>query len=361
MMNKNHYAILMAGGIGSRFWPVSTTKYPKQFQDILGIGSTLIQTTFHRLAKLMPSENIIILTHTDYKELVKEQIPQVKDKQIVLEPEMRNTAPSILLGARKIKKMNKDALIIVAPSDHWIQGDVQFEQNIEEAFQIVASEDKLITLGIEPTFPNTGYGYIKYKKDGKDEGAKPVLKFTEKPSFKKAEIFLEEGNYLWNAGIFIWSANFILESFKKYHPETFRIFEKGKDVYNTDKEQGFLDENYHKAQNVSIDYAIMEKSDSVYVIPAKFKWNDLGTWKSIEDELPQDEEGNTMVNGRLLPINSSGNIIKIQDSKVVVLDGLNDFIIVEDEKVLLITPKEKIQEIKALREKSIEKFGEDLG
>ena len=360
MKNTNHYAILMAGGIGSRFWPVSTTQYPKQFQDILGVGSTLIQTTFHRLAKLMPLENIIILTHKDYKESVKEQLPQVEDDQIVLEPEMRNTAPSILLGALKIKKKNKDALILVAPSDHWIQGDTAFQENIEEAFQIVASEDKLITLGIEPTFPNTGYGYIQYKKDNA-EGAKPVLKFTEKPSFKKAETFIEEGNYVWNAGIFIWSAAFIVESFQKYHPETFRLFEKGSEFYNTEKELEFLEENYHKAQNVSIDYAIMEKSDSVYVIPAKFKWNDLGTWKSLEDELPQDENQNTMVNGRLLPLNSTGNIIKTQNNKVVVLDGLNDFVVVEDDRVLLITPKKKIQEIKALREKAIEKFGEDLG
>jgi len=360
MKNTNHYAILMAGGIGSRFWPVSTTQHPKQFQDILGVGSTLIQTTFHRLAKLMPSENIIILTHKDYKETVKEQLPQVKDDQIVLEPEMRNTAPSILLGALKIKKKNKDALILVAPSDHWIQGDIAFQENIEEAFQIVASEDKLITLGIEPTFPNTGYGYIQYKKDD-SEGAKPVLKFTEKPSFKKAETFIEEGNYVWNAGIFIWSATFILESFKKYQPETFRLFYKGNDVYNTEKEQEFLDENYHKTQNVSIDYAIMEKSDSVYVIPAKFKWNDLGTWKSLEDELPQDDDHNTMVDGRLLPINSTGNIIKTQNNKIVVLDGLKDYVVVENDSVLLITPKKKIQEIKALREKAIEKFGEDLG
>jgi mannose-1-phosphate guanylyltransferase len=360
MKNTNHYAILMAGGIGSRFWPVSTTQYPKQFQDILGAGSTLIQTTFHRLTKLMPTENIIILTHKDYKELVKEQLPLVEDKQIVLEPEMRNTAPSILLGALKIKKKNKDALILVAPSDHWIQGDLDFQENIEEAFTIVAAEDKLITLGIEPTFPNTGYGYIKYKKE-KGAGAKPVLKFTEKPSFKKAETFLEEGNYLWNAGIFIWSANFILESFKKYHPETFRLFERGNDFYNTAREQAFLDENYHKTQNVSIDYAILEKSDSVYVIPAKFKWNDLGTWKSLEDELPQDEQQNTMVNGRLMPVNATGNIIKTQNNKVVILDGLNDFIVVDNDKVLLITPKDKIQEIKALREKAIEEFGEDLG
>ena len=360
MKNTNHYAILMAGGIGSRFWPVSTTQYPKQFQDILGVGSTLIQITFYRLAKLMPAENIIILTHKDYKEIVKEQLPQVKDEQIVLEPCMRNTAPSILLGALKIKKENSDALILVAPSDHWIQGDLAFQENIEEAFKIVASEDKLITLGIEPTFPNTGYGYIKYKKDDAD-GLKPVLRFTEKPSFKKAESFLEEGNYVWNAGIFIWSAKFILESFQKYQPETFRLFQKGVEVYNTEKEQEFLVENYQKAQSISIDYAIMEKSDSVYVIPAKFKWNDLGTWRSLEDELIQDKQQNTIVNGRLLPLKSTGNIIKTKNNKVVVLDQLHDFVVVENDNVLLITPKNRIQEIKAIRDKVVDQFGKDLG
>lgn len=360
MKNKNHYAILMAGGIGSRFWPISTTNYPKQFQDILGAGSSLIQTTFYRLAKIMPAENIIILTHKNYKDTVKKQLPQVDDDQIVLEPEMRNTAPSILLGALKIKKKNKDALILVAPSDHWIQGENEFQENIEEAFNIVSKENKLITLGIEPTFPNTGYGYIKYKAE-EGKVANPVLKFTEKPTFKRAESFLEEGNYLWNAGIFIWSAAFILESFKQYHPETFRFFEKGDEFYNTEEEQKFLNENYHKAQSVSIDYAIMEKSDSVYVIPAKFKWNDLGTWKSLEDELPQDKYSNTIVNGRLLPLEASGNIVKMQNKKSVILEGLKDFVIVENDDVLLIFPKDKTQEIKQLREKAIEEFGEHLG
>lgn len=360
MENSNHYAILMAGGIGSRIWPVSTTGYPKQFQDILGAGETLIQTTFKRLAKLMPVENIIILTHKDYKEKVKEQLPKVKDDQIVLEPEMRNTAPSILLGALKIRKKNKDALIIVAPSDHWIQGEKDFQHNIEEAFHIVASEDKLITLGIEPTFPNTGYGYIQYeRKEGVN--AKPVLKFTEKPSFKLAEKFIEEGNYIWNAGIFIWSASFIIESFKQFQPEMARLFEKGEAAFNTSEEKKFLEDNYYKAQKVSIDYAIMEKSDSVYVIPAKFKWNDLGTWKSLEDELPQDENGNTIVNARFYPMEASGNIVRTANAKIVVLEGLKDYLVVDNEDVLLITPKDNIQKVKKIREEVMDRFGEDLG
>lgn len=359
MKNKNRYAILMAGGIGSRFWPDSTTKSPKQFQDVLGVGQTLIQTTFKRLVKLMPAENIIILTHLGFKDTIKEQLPGVKDDQIVLEPEMRNTAPSILLGALKIKKRNKDALIIVAPSDHWIQGEMEFQQNIEESFDIVAKNDKLITLGIEPTFPNTGYGYIKYKKDG--DGAQPVLKFTEKPSFSRAEKFLEEGNYVWNAGIFIWSASFIIKSFKQHQPEMTRLFEKGVSVFNTSEENNFLQNNYYKAQNVSIDYAIMEKSEAVYMLPAKFKWNDLGTWKSLEDELPEDDYGNTVVNARFFPMEASGNIVKTSNAKVVVLEGLKDYLVVENEEILLITPKENIQKVKKIREDVMDKFGEDLG
>lgn len=359
MKNQDRFAILMAGGIGSRFWPDSTTKSPKQFQDVLGAGQTLIQTTFKRLAKLMPAENIIILTHKGFKETIKDQLPGVKDDQIVLEPEMRNTAPSVLLGALKIKKRNDNALIIVAPSDHWIEGEKQFQQNIEEAFNIVAKEDKLITLGIEPTFPNTGYGYIKYKKEG--EVAQPVLRFTEKPSFNLAEKFIEEGNYVWNAGIFIWSAKFIIESFKRYQPEMTRLFEKGEPVYNTSEEIDFLENNYYKAQNVSIDYAIMEKSEAVYVVLAKFKWNDLGTWKSLGDELPEDENKNTVVNARLFPIDATGNIVKTANAKVVVLEGLKDYLVVENEDVLLITPKNNIQKVKKIREDVMDKFGEDLG
>lgn len=358
--NKNYYAILMAGGVGSRFWPVSKTKTPKQFLDILGVGESLIQTTFRRLAQFIPHENIYILTNKMYKEMVEEHLPQVKAEQIVLEPEMRNTAPSILLGALKIRKKNKDAVMVVAPSDHWIQEQEKFIEDIKLAFNQVEQKDQLICLGITPTFPNTGYGYIKYKKE-EQERLKPVLQFAEKPNIKKAQQFLEEGNYVWNAGIFVWSANFIVENFKIHLPEMFRLFEKGQEFLNSAEEQDFLDKNYGLSDNISIDYGIMEKSEQVFVIPVNFGWNDLGTWGSLQQELPQDKAGNTVVNSRLFPLNSSGNIVRTVDDKIVVLDGLENFIIVESENVLLIMPKEKEQEIKKIREEVMSRFGDNLG
>ncbi|MGY5851636.1 mannose-1-phosphate guanylyltransferase [Salegentibacter sp. F14] len=360
MRNKNYYAILMAGGVGSRFWPASTQANPKQFQDILGSGKSLIQTTFGRLSKIIPQENIYILTNKDYTHLVKEQLPQVKNEQIVPEPAMRNTAPSILLGALKIKNKNKDALILVAPSDHWIDNDLEFSENVAMGFKAVAEDDKLITLGISPHFPNTGYGYIKYKPEENKKLFK-VDDFTEKPNFKKAEEFLKSGKYLWNAGIFIWSANYIIESFEKYLPEMSRLFEKGNELWNTPEEEEFLERNYGRADNISIDYGVLERSDQVFVIPVNFKWNDLGTWGSLERELPQDKFKNTVVNSRLLPMDSSGNIVSTQSGKVVVLDGVNDFIIVETQEVLLLLPKNKEQTIKELREKVQERFGNNLG
>ncbi|WP_081211802.1 mannose-1-phosphate guanylyltransferase [Salegentibacter sediminis] len=359
MKNKNYYAILMAGGVGSRFWPASTQANPKQFQDILGAGKSLIQATFERLSKIIPQENIYILTNKDYTQLVKEHLPQVKDEQIVPEPALRNTGPSILLGALKIRKKNKDALIVVAPSDHWIDDEVDFCENVEAGFNAVAEDDKLITLGISPNFPNTGYGYIKYNSEESTKLSR-VEDFTEKPNFKKAEEFLKSGKYLWNAGIFIWSASFIIDSFKKHLPEMYRLFEKGSEFWNTAEEEEFLRKNYGLADNISIDYGILEKSDKVFVIPVDFKWNDLGTWGSLERELPQDDFKNTVVNSRLLPLDSSGNIISTESGKVVVLDGINDYIIVETAEVLLLLPKDKEQSIKELREKVQERFGNNL-
>lgn len=356
--NKNYYAILMAGGVGSRFWPVSTKKTPKQFLDILGIGESLIQTTFRRLTQFIPHENIYVLTNKIYLELVQEHLPEVKPEQIVLEPEMRNTAPSILLGALKIRKKNKDAVMVVAPSDHWIQEQEKFIDDIKLAFNQVEQNDQLICLGVTPTFPNTGYGYIKYDKEVQDN-IKPVLQFTEKPDAKKARQFIERGNYVWNAGIFVWSANFIVESFKKYLPEMCRILEKGEDVWNTDEEQDFLDENYGLSDNISIDYGIMEKSDQVFVIPVSFVWNDLGAWGSLQQELPQDDAGNTVVNSRLVPLNSAGNIVRSSTNKIVVLEGLKNYIVVESEDVLLVIPKEKEQEIKQIRQDIESRFGNE--
>ncbi|MDR5591713.1 mannose-1-phosphate guanylyltransferase [Christiangramia sp. SM2212] len=356
----NYYAILMAGGVGSRFWPASKASNPKQFIDILGAGETLFQTTFKRLSKIIPSENIYVLTNARYVDMVKEQVPQIKEDQIVPEPEMRNTAPSILLGALKIYKKNPKALTVVAPSDHWIKEEDEFISALQQAFDSVENEDRLVTLGIEPTEPNTGYGYIKYDKENKED-LKKVDAFTEKPGKKKAEQFIEAGNYAWNAGIFIWSAKFIIENFKEHLPDSYKVLNKGESIWNTKDEKQFLEENYKLAANISIDYGIMEKSDSVYVIPVSFDWSDLGTWSSVKTELPSDDEENTAINCRLLSEDSENNIVSTIDKKIVVLKGLSDYIVVEDKDILMIVPKSEEQEIKQLREKVMKDFGEDLG
>ncbi|MBU2949531.1 mannose-1-phosphate guanylyltransferase [Tamlana agarivorans] len=359
-MNKNYYAILMAGGVGSRFWPVSTEEFPKQFHDMLGTGDTLIQKTFHRLAKLIPKENIFILTNERYNDLVLEQLPDVTQRQVVLEPAMRNTAPCILYASLKIQKENPDAVMIVAPSDHWIEDENTFSKNVEQAFEFCSENDALMTLGIQPTFPNTGYGYIEYDKSSA-EAIKSVSQFREKPDYETAKEFIAQGNFLWNAGIFMWSVKTVIDTFKKNQPGLYELFESGISVYNTESEADFIKENYPKAENISVDYAIMEKSKNVYVIAAEFDWNDLGTWGSLYDKLDKTDNGNAVVNARVLPEDASGNMIRTKKDKIVVVDGLNDYIIVDKEEVLLIFPKSKEQDIKKVLQNVKNTFGEQYG
>ncbi len=356
-MNKNYYAILMAGGVGSRFWPVSTASYPKQFHDMLGAGSTLIQKTFKRLNTFIPTENILILTNERYNDLVLEQLPMVKQEQVVLEPTMRNTAPCILYASMKIKKRNPDAVMIVAPSDHWIEDEAAFAADVEQCFAKCQEEDVLCTLGIQPTFPNTGFGYIEY--DNSDNNAiKKVAQFREKPDYETAKRFLKSGNFLWNAGIFIWSVRTIINAFEKFQPEQYSLFETGFDVYNTNAESSFIEEHYEKADNISIDYAILEHSKAIFVLPASFDWNDLGTWGSLYDKLEKDPEANAIVNSKVLALDASGNMIRSSKDKIVVIDGLKDYIIVDKEEVLLICPKSKEQDIKKMLGNVKNKFGD---
>ncbi|WP_299890047.1 mannose-1-phosphate guanylyltransferase [uncultured Lacinutrix sp.] len=359
-MNKNYYAILMAGGVGSRFWPVSTQDFPKQFHDMLGTGDTLIQKTFKRLANLIPQENIFILTNERYNDLVFEQLPGVTKRQVVLEPAMRNTAPCILYASLKIQKENPDAVMIVAPSDHWIEDEKAFSDNVQDAFNFCSKSEALMTLGIKPTFPNTGYGYIEFDKNT-NETIKAVNQFREKPDYETAKDFIAQGNFLWNAGIFIWSVKSVLKAFKNNQPELFLLFENGIAVYNTDFEDDFIRDNYGKAENVSVDYAIMEKSQNVYVLPATFDWNDLGTWGSLYDKLDKDNDNNAVVNARTLTEDASGNMIRTKSDKIVVIDGLEDYIIVDKDEVLLIYPKTKEQDIKKVLQQVKEKFGEQYG
>jgi mannose-1-phosphate guanylyltransferase len=359
-MNKNYYAILMAGGVGSRFWPISTQDFPKQFHDMLGTGDTLIQKTFQRLSDLIPKENIFILTNERYNDLVLEQLPEVKQRQVVLEPAMRNTAPCILYASLKIQKENPDAVMIVAPSDHWIEDEKTFSKNVKQAFEYCENNDALMTLGIQPTFPNTGYGYIEFDTSSA-EAIKPVKQFREKPDYETAKTFISQGNFLWNAGIFMWSAKSVIKAFQNNQPELFKLFKSGFPVYNTEDENEFIKENYPKAENISVDYAIMEKSDNVYVIAAEFDWNDLGTWGSLYDKLDKDQSGNAVVNARTLAEDASGNMIRTKKDKIVVIDGLHDYIVVDKDEVLLIFPKSKEQDIKITLQQVKDKFGEQYG
>ena len=357
-MNNNYYAVIMAGGVGSRFWPVSTQQFPKQFHDMLGTGDSLLQKTFKRLAKLIPNENILIATNKKYKELVLSQLDGVSEQQLLLEPAMRNTAPCILYVALKIKQKNPNAVMIVAPSDHWIDNEEEFTKNIQTAFTACAKEDILMTLGIQPTHPNTGYGYIEYEETASE--IKKVKKFTEKPDLQTATKFIKSGNYVWNAGIFIWSVKSISSAFEKQLPEMNRLFCKGDNVYNTDFEDDFIEDNYAKAENISIDYGIMQKATNIYTLPVDFGWNDLGTWSSLYDKLDKDENKNAVVNAKTIFKDASNNMIRTSKNKHVVIQGLDDFIVVEKDDVLLICPKKNEQEIKQIVAEVKQQFGDDF-
>jgi mannose-1-phosphate guanylyltransferase len=350
----------MAGGVGSRFWPVSTQNFPKQFHDMLGTGETLIQKTFSRLSKIIPTENILVLTNASYAALVKEQLPQVKDAQVVLEPAMRNTAPCILMAALKIYQENKDAVMIVAPSDHWIEDEMSFSQNVKTAFEACQQNKSwLMTLGIQPTLPHIGYGYIKFRKAAQQR-IYEVMQFTEKPDYKTAKSFLSDGNYLWNAGIFIWSVQGILAAFEQHLPNMYTLFNSAESIWNTEREADFVNAQYAKAKNISIDYGILEKSKNVRVLPADFDWSDLGSWGALYDKLHQEKDENVIINARVLAQNSKRNIIRTGEKKYVVIKDLNDYIVVDNQEVLLICRKQDEQEIKKLRNLVKEDFGDHL-
>ena len=363
-MNKDYYAVIMAGGVGSRFWPVSKVDFPKQFHDMLGTGQTLIQRTYSRLIKSVPPQNILILTNERYSDLVLEQLPDIDLRQVVTEPAMRNTAPCILYAALKIQKENPNAKMLVAPSDHWIEDETAFTNDLQQCFEACAKDDLLMTLGIKPSFPNTGYGYIEYDRTNASTSTfaiRKVEQFREKPDYPTAKQFLDAGNFLWNAGIFIWSTESIVKAFTEFQPEMTALFTKGISLFNTLQEPDFIQENYAKAEDISIDYAILEQAKNVHVLPASFDWNDLGTWGSLYDKLEQSaptSDQNAVVNARVLANNSKGNMIKTDTNKIVVVEGLEDYIIVDEKEVLMVYPKTKEQEIKATRQQVKELFGD---
>lgn len=352
-MNSNYYAVIMAGGVGSRFWPVSTPEFPKQFHDMLGSGETLIQKTFSRLSQLIPKQNILILTHDKYRDIVMEQLPSLMPDQVILEPAMRNTAPCILYASMKIQKKNPDALMVVAPSDHWIEDEMQFASNLQRSFDFCEREKTLMTLGILPTYPNTGFGYIEFDKLDSRQ-VKEVVQFREKPDYVTARKFIQSRHFLWNSGIFVWSVKSILDAFAEFQPEMMAQFTKGADLYNTEREQDFINSFYSEVESISIDYAVMEKAKNVFVLPATFDWNDLGTWGSLYDKLPKDEEDNAIVNANVYLENATNNIIRTESGKTVVVDGLSDYIIVDRKNVLLIYPKKKEQDIKVISQRVVD-------
>ena len=347
-MNKNNYAVIMAGGIGSRFWPMSKVTFPKQFLDILGTGETLIQQTFNRLQRVCPKENILIVTNKNYKDLCLEQLPNVIESNILCEPAMRNTAPCVAYAAFKIQSMNENANMIIAASDHIILKEDEFVRVASDCLEVVAKNDILLTLGITPSRPDTGYGYIQFTTEKLDnhQRIRKVKTFTEKPNQELALNFLDSGDFLWNSGMFVWSAKSITLAFRKQMRDMYDVFEQGKQFYNTSKETEFIDRIFPGCKNISIDYGIMEKSENVYVYPTDLGWSDLGTWGSLYAHLDLDENRNAVQGNKVMLYDSEDNIIKVPNDKVVVMQGMNGYIVVENEGILLICKKENEQQIK---------------
>ena len=347
-MNKNHYCIIMAGGVGSRFWPLSRNAKPKQFLDILGTGKTFLQQTFDRFAKIISAENIMIVTSAIYKDLVLEQLPQIDPSQILLEPFRRNTAPCVAYANYKILQRNADAVVVVAPSDHLIMNEVEFHQTILKGLQFAESNSAITTIGIKPNRPETGYGYIQINSSVSAPvvGIRRVKTFTEKPNLEMAKIFLQSGEFHWNSGIFIWSLKTIMDNFAEFLPEVDKLFGDGVGLYNTDREEAFIRQVYSECKSISIDYGILEKASNVFVILADFGWSDLGTWGSLYLNSNLDKDGNTIGGANVMPYGLKNCVVRVPDNKLVVLQGLEDYIVVESDDILLVCKKSDEQEIK---------------
>jgi mannose-1-phosphate guanylyltransferase len=345
---NNRYVIIMAGGVGSRFWPLSRQAKPKQFLDILGKGETLIQQTYRRFKSICPKENIFIVTNNDHRELVIEQL-DVDPSRVLGEPFRRNTAPCLAYGTFKILMENQDAIIAVTPSDHLIDKEEEFNRVIESCFEFAEKNDALVTLGIKPDRPETGYGYIQanQKEPVKDyDGLLKVKTFTEKPNIDLAKVFIQSGDFYWNSGIFIWNIKSILSAFEKHLPDAYAAFDEGRSIYGTDQEKGFIAKTYAECRSISIDYGIMEKAENVYVMCTDIGWSDLGTWSSLSEHIKADKRGNAVVRGDVFSYDNKGNIINISPDKVAVIQGLKDCIIVDSGDVLLIVSKGEEQSIK---------------
>ncbi len=348
-MSKDNYVVIMAGGVGERFWPMSRESRPKQFIDILGTGKTLLQQTYERFKPVCLQENIFIVTNKKYKRLVMEQLPELAEERLICEPARKNTAPCIAYAAYKIHDLNPLAKIVMAPSDHIILKEEVFGDIIRSAFDAAAKNNRLFTLGITPSRPDTGYGYIQFQDDSEYPGEdrlKRVKTFTEKPDRELAESFIDSGDFLWNSGIFIWSAEAIISAFEQYQPEISYVFRDALGKYNTPEEQAYMDVAYTACKSISIDYAIMEKADNVYVFVSDLGWSDLGTWGALFDARPKDKNNNAVLGRKAMLYDSRNCIINIPEEKLVIIQGLDDYIVSEADNALLICKKSEEQQIR---------------
>ena len=349
MENCKNFCVIMAGGIGSRFWPLSTAEKPKQFLDILGVGRSLLQLTFDRFSRIIPPANFLVVTSENHKKLVLSQLPELKDSQVLAEPLRRNTAPCVAYATYKILSHCPDANVIVAPSDHLILKEDYFLDEINNGLKYVTDSDVLLTLGLQPNRPETGYGYIqvaeKISFEQKDNMFR-VKTFTEKPDRKMAEVFIETGEFYWNSGIFIWSAKAILNAFAKHLPEVNALFDYGKKHINTPDEVQYINKVYSECPNISIDYGVMEKADNVYVLCADFGWSDLGTWGSLYENHKKDENANAVSGNKIFLYDTKECVVNMPDHKIAVIQGLRDYIVVESERTLLICKKQDEQQIR---------------
>lgn len=343
---NNTYVVIMAGGVGSRFWPGSRENKPKQFLDMMGTGKSLLRQTFERFLPLCSPHQIYVLTNTAYRDLVLEQIPELDAHQVLCEPSRNNTAPCIAYAALKLAAINPHANMVIAASDHIILKEHLFLDKVRTALEFVAAHPAMVTLGIQPTRPDTGYGYIQYKSEDQN-GLHEVIRFAEKPNLETAREFVESGEYLWNSGMFFWNVQTILQAFQNLAPDIYAILEQGNAAYNTDNEDAFLAEYYPTTRNISVDFAIMEQAKNVYTIPADIGWSDLGTWASLHAECEKDHHSNAIQVRNALVTESSNNLIRCSNpDKLVVIRGLENFIVVDEADVLMIYPKNKEQEIK---------------
>ena len=346
---KNLYCIIMAGGVGSRFWPMSKTSKPKQFLDVLGTGETLLQNTAHRFSKLCAPENIYVVTSEQYKDLVAEQLPKIPKENILCEPARKNTAPCVAYASYKIHKKNPNAVTVVAPSDHLITKEDVFLKAVKSCYSKAKAEDCLLTIGIKPTRPDTGYGYIQFvesETSEKDNRIKKVKTFTEKPDADMAKFFVKSGDFLWNAGIFIWSTKSIINAIEKHEPELAALFRDENDVYGTKKEIDFIKNAYVSCKNISIDYAVMERAKNVYVRASIIGWSDLGTWGSLYEQIKHDKNHNAVVGKNTMLYDTKNCIINVPKDKLVLIQGLEDYIVVESDGLLLICKKQDEQQIR---------------